>query len=88
MRDLTELDVFKLAHSLVLQVYEVTESFPKAEIFGLISRLRRASISISFNLAKGVKRISKKEFKCFIVVAKGSSGEIQYLIRPAKILII
>lgn len=84
MKDIKDLDVFKLAHSLVLRIYKVTESFPKVEIYGLISQLKRASISIRANLAEGANRISKKEFKRFIGIAKGSSGEIQYLIRLAK----
>ena len=84
MKDVTDLDVFKLAHSLVLRIYQVTESFPKTEIYGLTSQLRRASISIPANLAEGANRISKREFKRFIGIAKGSSGEIQYLVKLAK----
>jgi len=84
VKDVKELDVFKLAHSLVLRIYKVTESFPKTETYGLTSQLRRASISIPANLAEGANRISRKEFKHFIGIAKGSSGEIQYLIRLAK----
>ncbi len=81
MKDITELDVFKLAHSLVLRIYQVTESFPKAEMYGLISQLRRASISIPANLAEGANRIGNKEFRRFVGIAKGSSGEIQYLVK-------
>lgn len=84
MKDITELDVFKLAHSLVLRVYKVTESFPKEEMYGLTSQLRRASISIPANLAEGANRAGKKEFKRFISFAKGSSGEIQYLVKLSK----
>jgi len=84
MKDIIELDVFRLAHSLVLRVYQVTESFPKAEIFGLTSQLRRASISIPANLAEGAKRVSKKEFRYFVSIARGSCGEMEYLIELCK----
>ncbi len=84
MKDVTELDVFKLAHSLVLRVYKVTESFPKVEIYGLISQLRRASISIPANLAEGARRISKKEFRYFISIFRGSCGEMEYLVKLCK----
>jgi four helix bundle protein len=84
MKDITDLDVFKLAHSLVLRVYRMTESFPKTEIYGLISQLRRASISIPANLAEGAKRFSKKEFRYFISISRGSCGEMEYLVKLCK----
>jgi len=84
MKDITDLDVFKLAHSLVLQIYKITESFPKKEIYGLTSQLRRASISIPANLVEGANRAGKKEFKHFISIARGSSGEMQYLVKLSR----
>jgi four helix bundle protein len=84
MKDITELDVFKLAHFLVLRVYKLTETFPKEEMYGLTSQIGRASISIPANLAEGANRVGRKEFKYFISIAKGSSGEIQYLIQVSK----
>jgi four helix bundle protein len=84
MKDVTELDVFKLAHSLVLSIYKITESFPKTEIYGLISQLRRASISIPANLVEGANRISKKEFRYFISISRGSCGEMEYPVKLCK----
>lgn len=84
MKDVIELDVFKLAHSLALRIYRVTESFPKTEMYGLTGQLRRASVSIPANLAEGANRAGKREFRRFISIAKGSSGEIQYLVRLSK----
>lgn len=84
MKDVTELDVFELAHSLVLRIYRITESFTKAQTYGLVSHLRRASISIPASLAEGANRVSRREFRRFVSIAKGSSGEIQYLVRLSR----
>jgi len=75
-----DLDVFKLSHSLVLKIYELTKNFPSSEKFGLITQMRRAAASIPTNLIEGAYRISRKEFKHFISIAKGSCGEIKYQI--------
>jgi four helix bundle protein len=72
------LDVFKLAHELVLMIYKITSIFPKSEQFGLISQMRRAAASICMNLMEGAHRISKNEFRHFISIAKGSCGELKY----------
>jgi four helix bundle protein len=84
VRDVTELDVFKLAHSLTLDVYKVTESFPQEERFGLISQMRRSTSSVPMNLIEGSNRLNTKEYRRFVSIAKGSAGEISYQVMLAK----
>lgn len=79
-----ELDVFKKAHALVLKVYKVVNSFPAEERFGLISQMRRASTSIPANLMEGGHRLNRKEFRQFVGIAKGSTGELKYYLFLAK----
>jgi len=59
IEDVEGLDVFKVAHQLVLQVYRLTSSFPKEELYGLTSQMRRASSSVVMNLVEGVNRLRK-----------------------------
>jgi four helix bundle protein len=84
IKDVTELEVFKLAHSLVLDIYQLTEGFPEAERFGLISQMRRSAYSIPMNLMEGGNRLSTKEYRRFVGIAKGSTGEISYQILLAR----
>ncbi len=60
------LDVWKEPTNLAVQIYQVTKNFPKEEIWGITSQMRRASISISSNIAEGSGRKSKKDFKQFV----------------------
>ena len=78
--DIEKLDVFKLSHELTKEIYKITKSFPKDEIYGLISQLRRACYSISANLIEGNYRFSKNEFKHFISIARGSCAEVKYFL--------
>ena len=73
------LDAWKEATDLAVRIYEITRIFPKEEIFGITSQLRRASISISSNIAEGAGRKSKKDFKQFVHVASGSLNEVESL---------
>lgn len=84
MKSVEELDIFKLSHNLTLKVYSITKDFPKDEQFGLISQMRRASASIPMNLIEGGYRGTRKEFKQFVSVARGSAGELKYQIMLAK----
>jgi four helix bundle protein len=79
-----ELEVFKLSHSLVLNVYKLTENFPPEERFGLIQQMRRSAYSIPMNLIEGSNRLSTKEYRRFVGIAKGSAGEISYQVILAK----
>lgn len=78
MRKVEELDVFKLSHSLTLEIYRFTKSFPDEEKFGLISQMRKAAYSIPMNLMEGAHRLGSKEYRQFIGIARGSAGEIKY----------
>lgn len=74
------LEAWKEATNLAVQTYQVTKGFPKQEIFGITSQLRRASISISSNIAEGAGRRSKKDFKQFVHMASGSLNEVESLL--------
>lgn len=70
--------------ALALKIYNIIESFPPSEQFGLASQMRRAVISISSNLAEGAARSGKKEFLQFITIAQGSISELDTQIELAK----
>ena len=72
------MDVFKLGHALTLRIYRVTAGYPDNERFGLVSQMRRASVSICSNLMEGYHRVGVNEFKHFINIARGSCGELRY----------
>jgi len=74
------LDAWKEATNLAVKIYQVTRTFPKEEIFGITSQLRRGSISISTNIAEGTGRRSKKDFKQFVHIASGSLNEVESLL--------
>jgi four helix bundle protein len=77
VRKYRELTAWQVAFALARRVYEVTESFPKHEAFGLTSQLRRAAVSIPSNLAEGAGRGGKKEFAHFVTLARGSLNELE-----------
>lgn len=77
IQSFTDLEVWREAHKLVLLVYELTKDFPKEEIFGLVSQLRRAAVSITSNIAEGFSRRSSKEKLQFYSMARGSLTELQ-----------
>jgi len=74
------LEAWKEATNLAVQIYQITKNFPKEEILGITSQLRRASISISSNIAEGAGRKSKKDFKQFVHIASGSLNEVENLL--------
>ena len=80
LRDFKKLDIWHQAHQLVLKVYNETHNFPKEEIYGLTSQLRRSVISIPNNIAEGCGRKSKKELYNFLNISMGSSSEVEYLL--------
>jgi len=73
-----------LADDLTVAVYDRTRSFPKEEIYGLTSQLRRASYSVPANIVEGASRESKKDYLHFLYIARGSLSETQYFIRLAQ----
>ena len=72
-----DLRVWEKAHKLVLRIYKITKNFPKEETFGLISQMRRCSISITSNIAEGFSRQSYKEKTYFYFISLGSITELQ-----------
>jgi four helix bundle protein len=79
-----DLDIWKKAHQFVLDVYRLTESFPKHEIYGLTSQLRRASVSIPANVAEGFRKTSKAEKLRFYNISQGSLEECRYYLLLAS----
>ena len=77
IKNFTDLRVWKEAHSLVLLIYKITKKFPKDEVFGLISQLRRAAVSVTSNIAEGFSRQSYAEKVQFYSLALGSLTEVQ-----------
>jgi four helix bundle protein len=82
--NLEDMDVYKLGHELTLQIYRLTADFPDSERFGLVSQMRRASVSICSNLMEGYHRAGRNEFKHFISIARGSCGELSYQLMLSK----
>ena len=74
----TELIVWQKAHAFVLSAYKLTDSFPKSEIYGLSSQLRRAAVSIPANIAEGFKKRGLADKARFLNIAQGSLEECQY----------
>jgi four helix bundle protein len=79
-----DLDLFKLCHELTLKVYELVNKFPTDERFGLVVQMQRSAYSIPMNLMEGSHRLSKKEYRQFVGIAKGSAGEMKYQLLLAK----
>ena len=73
-----DLIVWQKAHQFVLKIYSITKTFPKEEMFGLTSQLRRASISIPANIAEGFKKKSKLDKGRFYNISQGSIEECKY----------
>ncbi|HNY39394.1 MAG TPA: four helix bundle protein [Bryobacteraceae bacterium] len=84
MRDFHELKVWQRAHQLTLAVYQVTATFPREELYGLTSQLRRACSSIPANLAEGCGRDGEAEFARFCSIAMGSASELEYHLLLAR----
>lgn len=84
MRDFTKIEAWGLADDLTVAIYERTRTFPREELYGLTSQLRRAAISVPANIAEGSARESKKEYLHFLYIARGSLAESQYFIHLAQ----
>ena len=72
-----DLNAWKKSMQFVLDVYSITNNFPKEEIYGLTSQIRRSAVSVPSNIAEGVARDSQKEFCHFLYVALGSLAELE-----------
>ena len=78
MRGFRDLKVWEKAHELTLQIYQTTSSFPKHELYGLTSQIRRAAASIPANIAEGCGRSGDAEFGRYLQIAMGSASETEY----------
>jgi len=72
------LKVWQKTHNLVLNIYKITKEFPKSEIYGLTSQIRRSASSVATNIVEGYKRKSKKDFNHFLNISVGSLEETKY----------
>ena len=79
-----DLIVWQKSMNLVVKIYELTEKFPKSEIYGLISQMRRSAVSIPSNISEGRRRSSRKDFRNFLVIAYGSGSELETQLEIAK----
>ena len=80
MKDFRDLKVWEKSHHLALLVYKHTQSFPKQEMFGITSQMRRAAVSIPTNIAEGCGRAGNGDFARFLYIAMGSASELEYLL--------
>ena len=83
MRDHTKLRAFELADALAILIYKGTASFPREEMFGLTSQLRRAAVSAASNIVEGCARFSEAEYLHFLDIAYGSAREVEYQVSLA-----
>ena len=79
-----DLDVFKRSHQLTLNVYKMSTALPADEKFGLVAQMKRAAASICTNLMEGSYRLNRGEYRQFVGIARGSSGELKYHLLLAK----
>ena len=84
MEDFKDLRVWAKAHALTLAVDQRTRAFPKEELYGLTSQLRRATASVGANIAEGCGRRSDGEMRRFVQIARGSANEVEYDLLLAK----
>jgi four helix bundle protein len=84
MRDYTKIEAWKLADDLTVAVYQATQTFPREEIYGLTSQLRRASYSVPANIVEGSSRESQKDYLHFLYISRGSLSETQYFIHLSR----
>ena len=77
-RKFEDLVVWEKAHQLVIRIYKLSKRFPKDELFGLTSQIRRAAISVPANITEGFKRLTKPDKLRFYNIAQGSLEEVRY----------
>ena len=81
-----DLIVWQKSRDLTVEIYKLTEQFPKSELYGLTSQMRRAVVSISSNIAESYHRFHKKEKRQFLPVAFGSGSELESQLEISKAL--
>ncbi len=84
MQDFTKLAVWQKSYKLALEIYKVTRSFPKEELYGITGQMRRASTSIPANISEGCGRYTGSELLRFLDIAMGSGSELHYFLMFAR----
>ena len=84
MANYKKLIVWQKADELAVLSYKYTDGFPKREMFGLTSQIRRAAISVTSNIVEGYNRKTKREFKRFLDISLGSLAEVEYLFELSR----
>ena len=84
MRDFRQIKVWEKAHVLTLEIYRATTNFPREEIYGLTSQMRRSSSSIPANIAEGCGRGGNAELARFMQIGLGSASELEYHLLLAR----
>lgn len=84
IKSFEDLDIWKISHSLVLEIYKIVKTFPKSEDYILTKQIIRSAQSIPANIAEGMGRFSKKEFLQFLIISRGSVEETKYHLILAK----
>ena len=84
MRDHTKLRAFELADEVAVLVYRVTAGFPREELYGLTSQMRRAAVSVPSNIVEGCARDSRADYLRFLYIAFGSLRELHYQLSLSK----
>jgi len=84
IKSFQDLEIWQEAHSLVLEIYRITGGFPKEEIYGLISQIRRSAVSVAACIVEGHSRNTTKEFMKFLFDARGSCAETKYHLLLSK----
>ena len=84
MRDHTKLRAFELADQVAFYIYKITRGFPKEEVYGMTSQIRRAAVSVPSNIVEGCARESQTEYHRFLEIAFGSLRELSYQFSLSK----
>ncbi|GAI77072.1 unnamed protein product [marine sediment metagenome] len=84
IRTYRDLNIWNVGIELVKDIYKLTEKFPKQEMYGIVSQMRRSAISIPSNVAEGFKRCHNKEYRQFLYVTLGSCAELETQVTIAK----
>jgi four helix bundle protein len=80
LKNFKELNVWEKAHKLTLKIYQATSTFPREELYGLTSQIRRSGASVPTNIAEGCGRNSDAELARFLEISMGSASEVEYLL--------